>query len=306
MSYRENERRKALKIRDELLRDPGDGVFFSKKREFVLQDPSLNLWAGIRTDAIKYFDKNNISWWMGEDKNEPTGHLLSSQVACINHLYFVRQRKDVATEILKNISNKIEEAVVVDDGYVEFEAIGEKNYLNEKSHTRGANCTSVDAIMVGKKKNGKNILVLIEWKYTEEYREENKYIPERYNIYDKLLSEPQCPIVATDFESLYYEPFYQLMRQTLLGWKMVQAKEYQCDEYIHLHIIPEKNNELKGRVTSPKLTGSNMSGAWRNLLKELDRYIVISPEKFIRPTEICLDTDAVLTYLDKRYWNKNS
>ena len=179
MSYRENERKKAVSIRDRLMRDPGGGTYRGKPRDSVLQDASLNLWAGIRDDAIEYFGRNHIAWWMGEDKNEPTGHLLSSQVTCINHLFFARQRKDVATEILKNVSGNIETAIPVDDGYIEFEAIGKSNYLNEKSHTRGANCTSVDAIMVGKKKNGNNILFLIEWKYTEEYAKENKYIPAR-------------------------------------------------------------------------------------------------------------------------------
>ena len=174
----------------------------------------------------KYFERNSIAWWMGDEKNEPTGHLLSSQVACINHLYFLRQRKDVATAILQNVSDKIEEAVRVDGGYIEFEVIGKENYLGEKSHTRGANSTSVDAIMVGAKKDGANILILIEWKYTEEYREENKYIPERYNIYDRFLQDTNCPINTTDPEALYYEPFYQLMRQTLLGWKMIREKEY--------------------------------------------------------------------------------
>lgn len=306
MSYREDERKKAVKIREALFRDPGDGLFFEEKREFVLQDPALNLWAGIRDDAINYFKENNIAWWMGGDKNEPTGHLLSSQIACINHLYFARQRKDVATAILKRISDKIKEAMPLDDGYVEFEAIGKNNYLHEKSHTRGANCTSIDAIMIGKKNNGLNILVLIEWKYTEEYKEENKYIPERYNVYNKLLNENNCPIVTTDFESLYYEPFYQLMRQTLLGWKMVQAGEYQCDEYIHLHIIPENNIELRDRVTSPRLNGNNMSEAWKSVLKEPKRYIVISPEEFIKPVDNCSDTHSIITYLEKRYWNKNN
>ena len=306
MNYRDNEKRKAVKIRDELFRDPGDGVFFHKKREFVLQDPSLNLWAGIREDAINYFKRNNIAWWMGEDKNEPTGHLLSSQVACMNHLYFIRQRKDIATEILKNISDNIETAEPVDDGYVEFEGIGSKNYLGERMHTRGVNCTSVDAIMVGKKKDGKNILFLIEWKYTENYSEENKYIPERYNIYDKLLSESQCPIATTDYESMYYEPFYQLMRQTLLGWKMTQAGEYQCDEYLHIHVIPDENKELKGKITSPRLPGKNMSGAWKNVLKEPDRYKVISPKDFTKPVVVCPDTNTILAYLEKRYWNEGS
>lgn len=303
MSYRDNERKKAIEIRDALFRDPGSGLFYNKERDFVLQDPSLNLWAGIRDDVIDYFDRNKIAWWKGNNENEPTGHLLSSQVACINHLYFARQRCDVATALLKGVSGKIIEAVKMDDGYVEFEMIGNGNYLGERSHTRGANCTSVDAAMVGKKQDGSNILVLIEWKYTEEYREENKYIPERSNVYDPLLSDTECPIKIDNYESLYYEPFYQLMRQTLLGWKMVQAGEYECGEYIHLHVIPEKNLELKERVTSPGLTGATMSDAWISVLKEPYRYKVISPENYLKPVTKCPDTNSILSYLRKRYWD---
>jgi Restriction Endonuclease associating with ARP len=305
MSYREDERKRAIEIRDAVFRDPGAGLYSNIEREFVLQDQRLNLWAGIRDDVLDYFEKNHITWWMGDKTNEPTGHLLSSQIACLNHLYFARQRKDAATAILKGVSDKIEEAVTVDDGYVEFEAIGKETYLRERSHTRGANCTSVDAIMVGKKNNESNILFLIEWKYTEEYREENKYIPERYEIYDELLKEDGCPIGTKDFESLYYEPFYQLMRQTLLGWKMVQAGEYQCDEYIHLHVIPAGNVELRERITSPNLRsrGGNMSDAWKSVLREPERYIVISPEKFTEPAFVCPDTKSIMTYLQKRYWN---
>ena len=92
MRYREEERKKAMKIREALFRDPGAGIFYKKERDFVLKDPTLNLWAGIRDDAINYFSRNNIIWWMGDEKSEPTGHLLSSQVACLNHLYFIRQR----------------------------------------------------------------------------------------------------------------------------------------------------------------------------------------------------------------------
>ena len=92
------------------------------------------------------------------------------------------------------------------------------------------------------------------------------------------------------------------MRQTLLGWKMVQAREYNCDEYIHLHIIPEENKELKDTVTSPKLSGSNMSKAWKNVLRQPEKYQIISPESFIRPADVCLDTATFISYLEKRYW----
>ena len=152
--------------------------------------------------------------------------------------------------------------------------------------------------------HGSNALVLIEWKYTEEYRQENKYIPDRYNTYNKLLEDNNCPIVTNDYESLYNEPFYQLMRQTLLGWKMVQAGEYQCDEYMHVHVIPENNTELRDRVTSPGLNGRNISEAWKSVLKDPEQYIVISPEEFIKPSSVCPDTQSIITYLEKRYWNE--
>ena len=305
MTYRDEQRLKATVMRDAFFRDPGDGIFFKREREFVLRDASLNLWAGIRDDAIEYFKKNSIAWWMGDESDEPTGHLLSSQVACMNHLYFMRQRNDVATAVLKNVCDSIDQAVTVDNGYVEFEVIGAENYLGERSHTRGANATSVDALMVGKKNTGSNILILIEWKYTEEYREENKYIPARYEIYNKLLDEEGCPIIDSDHSMLYYEPFYQLMRQTLLGWKMVQNQEYQSDELLHLHVVPSGNVELRNRVTSPGLRskGNNMSEAWKSVLKEPNRYIVISPENFLKPALDCKDTRSIATYLEKRYWS---
>ena len=38
-------------------------------------------------DVIKYFDENGIGWWSGD---VPTTHTLSSQIACINHLFPLR------------------------------------------------------------------------------------------------------------------------------------------------------------------------------------------------------------------------
>ena len=61
-AYREAQRKKAIDLRDEMFKDPGDGMFAGKKRDFVLNDPILNLWAGIRYDAIDYFKSNAIAW----------------------------------------------------------------------------------------------------------------------------------------------------------------------------------------------------------------------------------------------------
>ncbi|MHA2024144.1 MAG: PGN_0703 family putative restriction endonuclease [Candidatus Thorarchaeota archaeon] len=302
MNYREAERQRMIDIREDVFRDPGEGVYRDSKPE-VLKNASLNLWEGIREDAFNYFEKYQISWWAGGVGKRVTGHLLSSQVACLNHLYFLRQRKDVATAILRNICPEIIEAVVVDDGLVEFEVIGSQNFLGERSHsTRGAFGTSIDAVMVGKKQDGMNILVMIEWKYTEDPKKKDEYKPARAKVYDPLLAESDCPIQVQKFESLYYEPFYQLMRQTLLGWKMVQSHEYNCDEYIHLHIIPSENKQLKEKVTSPNLEGDTMSEAWCNVLRDPSRYQVITPEDFLLPIKKCQDTIAILSYLNRRYW----
>jgi hypothetical protein len=162
-------------LRNDIFKDPGSGPFREKPREFVLSDPVLNLWDGIRQDAIEYFKNNQIQWWAGEGQ-DPTGHLLSSQIACVNHLYFLRQRPDLATAVLRAIDSDVTKAMIVDDGYVEFEFIGSKQYLKERSFSRGANCTSIDAFMIGLTKEGEKRAYLIEWN-TETYDREDKYNP---------------------------------------------------------------------------------------------------------------------------------
>jgi hypothetical protein len=234
-----------------------------------------------------------------------TGHLLSSQVACLNHLYPIRQRADMATAILRAIRDDITGAVAMDSGFVEFEVIGRENYLGERSHSRGINATSVDAVMVGKKDSGTNILVMIEWKYTEEYCSTDLYIPARANIYDPLLLSMDSPIRVQKPRDLYYEPFYQLMRQTLLGWLMVKNKEYGCDEFLHIHVIPNENTKLREIVTSPGLEGESMCAAWRKVLRQPAAYFVLTPENFMRPIDVCEDSASISGYLSKRYWNKD-
>ena len=173
----------------------------------------------IREDAIDYYSENKISWW--DTRKEPTGHLLSSQIACLNHLYFLRQRNDLSTLILKNIYPDIQKANIVDTGFVEFEKVGRERLGKEEHLTRGINCTSVDAMMNCADDNGKGILILIEWKYTESYSSESKLKGEsgkiRLHAYEELLTDKDCPIMNNKIEGLFYEPFYQLMRQTLLA-----------------------------------------------------------------------------------------
>ena len=214
----------------------------------------------------------------------------------------MRQRKDLATAILRKIDSRIIEALIVDDGYVEFEFIGCKNYLGEKSWKRGANCTSIDAVMIGRIKEGKKIFFLIEWKYTEFYSSEDKYIKPRAEIYDHLIKDSSSPFREKNVKAFYYEPFYQLMRQTLLGWKCIENNDHGCSDYTNVHVIPKENKELLNKVTSPYLTGETITDAWKSILKNPDKYLSVTPQDFLSPCKEIIDSQSFLSYLEKRYW----
>lgn len=124
------------------------------------------------------------------------------------------------------------------DMFVEFEVTGGGSYLNEeqrgRSLTRGGNATSVDAVMKGRDTQGNIRLFLIEWKYTESYpskreKKSGSRMDNRLWRYRSFFTRDGSPFTfcnsdvdSTFFEELLTEPYYQLMRQTLLGWKMTQ------------------------------------------------------------------------------------
>ncbi len=56
--FRAKERRRAEELVESgFFCDEGQGVYRGTERKFVLEDPRLNLWAGIREDALEYFDE---------------------------------------------------------------------------------------------------------------------------------------------------------------------------------------------------------------------------------------------------------
>lgn len=180
MSYYLSQKEKCISIRDLLIGDHGQGLFFKIPRDFVLVNPELNLMDEIRIEAEKYFRDNGIPFWntgetRGKGVNKPSGHMLSSQVACINHLFFFRQNQEIATAILKAVDKNVKAALRLDNdksdpGFVSFEVISKENYLKERRHNRGAHSTSIDAVMLGELNDGTRKLFFIEWKYVEEYK----------------------------------------------------------------------------------------------------------------------------------------
>jgi hypothetical protein len=273
---------------------------------------------GIRSNlAVEYFRKNKVSWWGGKI---PTGHTLSSQIACINHLYPIRDDSDAALTILQTINPDFIEPLKIETdshspSFVQFEAVSDYDHLNEKTSTRGTQCTSIDALMYAKHKNGSKWLVAIEWKYVESYNNvdkaneivkingiiHNKGI-ERQRRYNDLIKN-STQLIGKDLKCYYYEPFYQLMRQSLWAEQMIAqnaTERLKADDYIHIHVIPPQNKELLSKLY--KCSNKGMEETWYGLIQDKSKYKIIPPEILLSRLQNNPKHSNLLNYLSERYW----
>jgi hypothetical protein len=267
-----------------------EGIFKNKLRPFCLPESCAaeNLYAPIRADAIDYFAQNKIGWHQGKNDN-PSNHLCDSQVCCVNFLFPLASQPDALAALLRPLFPTIHRMAQIDGQFVAFEWIGQENYLNEMvrgQRTRGKNFTSADAVVMFERSDGQREIILIEWKYTESYSVENKKIAksgtDRSQIYAHLFERDDCPLdkaTLPHYDSLFYEPFYQFMRQQFLAHEMERAREFNADSVRLLHIAPAHNRDFQ-RVTSPDLhsLGDNATDVWKRLVKPSDRFISISTE----------------------------
>lgn len=299
--------------------DPGSGYFKGKYRPFVLKDGMRNLYAPIRIDVLKYFADNQISWWGG---NRPSCHTLSSQIACLNHLFAIKNDKDAVLSLLNGIRDEFEEVLPVacdtEPAFIGFEVVSKDDHLNEKTATRGSNCTSVDAFILARLRGSdRKWLIPIEWKYTESYENLDKSNEDRANEpkgtngkgkerlkrYSELINESaQLKSLESYAGSVYYqEPFYQLMRQTLWAENVVKHKSteiLQADDFLHIHVIPEANKDLLEKYY--KVSGKHMEETWRGMLIDQGKYIIVSPRALMSP--VATRYPELIDYLSKRYW----
>jgi hypothetical protein len=297
--------------------DKGNGYFMGKARPFVLKDGMNNLYEPIRNDVIRYFKDNEISWWGGD---KPSGHTLSSQIACLNHLFAIMNDHDAVLAMLNGVRDEFEEVLRVEcdanPQYIGFEVVSKEDPLNEKASTRGSNCTSVDAFIHAKHRDGSIWLIPIEWKYTEHYANQDKSNEdrqgeekgsngkgqERVRRYSALTDASlQLKSLDSYNGSIYYqEPFYQLMRQTLWAENVVKLKEekLKADNYMHLHVIPSANKDLLDKKYS--VSGMGMEETWRSMLCNQSKYIIVDPQKLLEPIKD--KYPELASYLEKRYW----
>ena len=263
------------------------------------QDSLKNLYKGIRNDAMFYFKRNNIAWWReDEDRYFPTGHLVSSQIHCLNHLFALR-KDDVAIKAIieKATGLKIKKVypspIDKDGGFISFEFVCKnKTLLNEKYETRGAKCTSVDALVYVQTIDNQNMLIPIEWKYTETYQ--GKEADE-----ESLIRYPKLIDSASNFQKwddLYKaDPYYELMRQTLLMEQIIKQKDIngiKAVDFRHIMVIPNAHTELKNAIEEKYIP----------TLKDTSKFLIIDPQDLLSPLKGNDNYKELLNYLETRYW----
>ena len=333
MAYKElqyDRQEAVLKSHPELFEhDKGYGVFQGEKRSFAVENGLHNLFEPIRSKAIQYFKENKISWWKGDDNEGvkgPTTHMLSSQIACLNHLFAIKDDADVVLSLVNHLRPGVSFSRVIPidldkdpAGYIAFEVVSKGRWLNERTRTRGSQCTSVDALIIGEKDNGERWLIPIEWKYTEVYnlnddksQEDRDNEPKgsngrgltRLKNYSDLITESSyLQTVSPYIHSIYFfEPFYQLMRQTLWAEQMIKHRDEEwvrADKFLHIHIIPAENKDLLDMAYLK--TGKGMEESWRSQLLQ-DIYQIINPEALLSPLKGNSKYSDLINYLTIRYW----
>ncbi len=271
----------------------------------VLKDYSKNFLSSIYDDALSYFKQHNIAWWHmeGDSSDVPTGHIMSSQIQCLNHLFGIRNNERAIQSLLFNATGIAFDCILTtldNDGLIEFEfTYNNKELLGEDDAgaQRGAFCTSVDA-MIRAQKDKKVYLVPIEWKYTEAYESYDLTCDTRIKRYQHLIEKSEQLKVPTDGvpHSIYMkEPQYELMRQTLLVEQMI--RKGIADYFFHINIIPNKNEDLRQSVEQNYIP----------MLNNPDFFCIIDPSVFFKPLTIVPFTNdqqvrMIIEYLQKRYW----
>lgn len=299
--------------------DKGGGMYRGNSYPFILTNPINNLFEGFRDNALSYVKENCIKW------HSQWGNMKSSQVACFNHLFGIRNCQELILEMLNTAQNLTTFQRVLpipyeaDETYIAFEVVSKGgDWLGEGSSTRGANCTSIDAFILAEDFEAKRWLIPIEWKYTEPYARKDKSIEgkgqegfegsykgkTRLNLYSHLIEQSKLLHSVQEYEgSIYYqEPFYKLMRQTLWAEqimnKSICEEELSAQRMMHFYIVPEENIF----ILPSQYRKESISAHWQKQLKHPELFICISPKRFMHSILSKLNGNLG-EYLQRRYWD---
>ena len=274
------------------------GLYRNRMYPFCLplEYAAHNLFHEIRDDALKTFKRHDIVWHSSALPGLPTNHLCSSQVFAVNLLFPFIDKPEALADALRPFFPDVERMLPVEDNrYIAFEWIGEINYLNEKPkigeyRQRGAGNTSIDAMMMYETANGEKVMLLVETKYSESYGTSYKRFrsdgTDRFDNYEEFFYSPSSPInreVAPDLADFLYEPFYQLLRHSLLASQIMNKGKPKAKRVQVVHLTVHRNKDLLS-VTSPHLRhlGDTTYGVWAKVLKDPASFSLISTESFFK------------------------
>ena len=267
-SFGQRERKRQAAFRKGLT-TPTDPVGLRHDYLLALGCEEENLFPTLRGEngAVRYFEERNIKWWQARvsgdasDGKRPTRNMASSQIACVNFLLPLMDIPGALTAVLQAIDDDVTGVVDIEhegtSSPVELEWIGLDHALEgPRVKSRGANSTSVDAYMVAETPSGRRAY-LMEWKYVEEYRTEDKgqgrQGETRRRRYAHLYEKSPSFNRKVPFDAWLFEPFYQILRLRLLADRMVHNRELGVSEAKVVVVVPEGNHAYRERVTSPWL-----------------------------------------------------
>ena len=283
-----------------------------------------NLFPGIRGEvgAIDFFGERDIKWWKDSriddaDSIGPTRNMTSSQVACVNFLLPLATIPGALLSVLRALDDDVVDvAAITHEGHespVEFEWIGLGQSL-EGGTARGAQNTSIDALLLGETITGRRRAYLLEWKYLERYLSgrpdfKGKGISgdtrrRRYSERYHALSSSFDPAAVPDMDDFLYEPFYQIMRQRLLADRMIRERELAVDEAKVVVVVPEENWPYRavthGRTTTSPLLAQRfpqletVEAVMRAAVKEPDaQFDMVAPAQLLDSVARSLPDETV-------------
>lgn len=293
-------------------------MYEKRPRDFCLPQAYAeeNLYPGIRRLALSYFAALDIKWHDGKGY-KCSNHLGSSMVSCVNFLFPFADKPEALGTLLRPIFPSLEQVLPMENSglFWAFEWIGQRNYLGEINRggkrTRGANFTSADAAVRFSDTSGRIQIALIEWKYGESYgrtsKAEGKSGARRQTIYRDFFEATDGPIDADrvpNYLDLFYEPFYQMMRQQLLAHEMEKHHELGAEAVTVVHVCPKANADFE-RITSPNLLplGDSATGVWKSLLRKPERFIPVHTKDLFRSFDVGVFPELANwhDYMQERY-----
>ena len=309
------------------------GTYHGIPRPFCLADghSEENLQPSVREEAVAYFRARRIPWhdgWAdasGNGRGQPSNHLCCSQSFCVNALWPMVRDLELLAAAFRPFLPEIEAVLpfcadqpLADgaDPFLAFEWIGTRNYLGEvgNARQRGAKATSADFAFRFRRTDGRVQLALGEWKYTETYR---KSPPDRdvlnatrlrvyRTAFDRWREQYTGEAPFPPYEAFFVEPWYQLMRLTLLAQEMELAgSEMGAEVVTVLHVAPRANYDLSDNLSAaPEMRrwGSTLTEAWSHLAPA-GRFLSISNEDLLNSTAALADSrhSTWVEYLLQRY-----